>query len=173
MKVSLARTTLNEPDKYNTEWRDNSSRVRTHSGTLRRCCSPIEDNNCAQWEASIRVTVLKWSGEGRYPEAFALELSSRLFPRPDWLPLGLRGWDRNEKPYVPSHSTFTFPCGTQKNPNHYSVLLNVIYSIGLIPPSSIVALSTSDITFLARSDERWPEEPAWRAIKGMFFVWGK
>ena len=42
--------------------------------TRENFCSPIGHNNtkhcCAQSGASIRLTVLKWSGESRYPGAF-------------------------------------------------------------------------------------------------------
>ena len=167
MKVSVAPHNLNEPDKYNTEWRDNSSRVRTHSGTLRQCCSPIGDNNtnifCAQWGASIRLTVLKWSGEGRYPGAFALELSSRLFPRPDWLPLGLRSEDGIRTKNRTSRLTaLHLPLWDVEEPTPLfgASQFHIFYwftTMNWILPSSIVALSTSDISFLARSDERWPE----------------
>ena len=68
-------------------WRDNSRRVRTHeknSGeTVRRLGTIIQSIFCAQSGASIRLTVWKWSGESRYPEAFppVLENFRRAFSR--------------------------------------------------------------------------------------------
>ena len=82
-------------------WRDNSRRVRTHeknSGEtvcrLRtiiestfwcpiRSRSPLEFLEIVQWESVPR---------GSFTRTW--KLSSRLFSRPDWLPLGLRGWSQ-------------------------------------------------------------------------------
>ena len=78
--------------------RDNSRRVRTHeknSGeTVRRLGTIIQSIFCAQSGAGIRLNLWKWPGESRYPGALSAltrKLSSRLFSRPNLLPLGLRG----------------------------------------------------------------------------------
>ena len=95
--------------------RVNSRDVRTHkknSGdAVRRLGTIMQNIFCAQSGATIRLTVLKWSGESRYPEALPLVLenfnSSRLFSRrPDSLPLGLRGWSIPRKHSV---NTYVFP----------------------------------------------------------------
>ena len=65
--------------------RVNSRRVRIHqknSGdAVRRLGTIIQSIFCAQSGASIRLTVWKWSGESRYPEAFppVLENFRRAF----------------------------------------------------------------------------------------------
>ena len=65
--------------------RVNSRRVRTHeknSGdAVRRLGTIIESIVCAQSGANIRLTVWKWTGESRYPEAFppVLENFRRAF----------------------------------------------------------------------------------------------
>ena len=84
----------------------------THKLRIDMCCPAHEKNSgiavsrlgtiikrvfCAQLGDSIRLTVWKWSGESRYPGPLPpmLENVRRSFsPRPDWPPLGLRGWDR-------------------------------------------------------------------------------
>ena len=40
----------------------------------------------------FRLEMVCWESEPRDSSARAWKLSSRLFPRPDWLPLGLRVW---------------------------------------------------------------------------------
>ena len=76
-----------------------SRRVRTHeknSGeTVRRLGTIIQSNFCAQSGASIRSDLLEmvwWESVPRGFSTHAWKLSSQLFSRPDWLPLGLRGW---------------------------------------------------------------------------------
>ena len=62
--------------------RVNSRRVRTHeknSGDgVRRLGIIIQSNFCAQSGASIRLTVWKWSGEGRNPGVFPPVLDNVL-----------------------------------------------------------------------------------------------
>ena len=76
-----------------------SRRVRTHeknSGeTVGRLGTIIQSNFCAQSGASIRSDLLEmvwWESVPRGFSTHAWKLSSQLFSRPDWLPLGLRGW---------------------------------------------------------------------------------
>ena len=40
----------------------------------------------------FRLEMVCWESEPKDSSARAWKLSSRLFPRPHWLPLGLRGW---------------------------------------------------------------------------------
>ena len=51
----------------------NSHRVRTHErnsgNAVRRLGKIIQSISCVQSEASIRLTVWKWSGESRFPGA--------------------------------------------------------------------------------------------------------
>ena len=62
-----------------------SRHVRTHKNNsgdaVRRLGKIIQSIFCAQSGASIRLTVWKWSGEGRYPGAFppVLENFRRAF----------------------------------------------------------------------------------------------
>ena len=66
---------------------------------VRRCCSPIGHNNAKRVWRPIRsqysldrLEMVRWESVPRGSSARAWKLSSRLFSRPDWLPLGLRGW---------------------------------------------------------------------------------
>ena len=60
------------------------------------CCSLIGQKNTNvfwhQWEARTAATVWNRPGKTMFPGAHAWKLLSRLFFRPNWLPLGLRGW---------------------------------------------------------------------------------
>ena len=65
---------------------------------LRRCCSPIGHNNTKHFLCPIRsqhsldrLEMVRWESVPGGFSACAWKLSSRLFPRPDWLLLGLRG----------------------------------------------------------------------------------
>ena len=65
---------------------------------LRRNCSPIGQNNTKHFLCPIRsqysldrLEMVLWESVPRGSSARAWKLSSRLFSRPDWLPLGLRG----------------------------------------------------------------------------------
>ena len=78
--------------------RVNSRRVRIHQKELRRCCSPIGHNNTKHFLCPIRsqhsldrLEMVRWESVPRGFSACAWKLSWRLFSRPDWLPLGLRG----------------------------------------------------------------------------------
>ena len=75
--------------------RVNSRRVRTHEKNLgdavRRLGTIIQSIFGAQSGASIRLTVWKWSGtQGLF--RLCLKTFVAPSPRPEWPPLGLRGW---------------------------------------------------------------------------------
>ena len=79
--------------------RDNSCRVSTHEKELKRNCSPIGHNNTKHFLCPIRsrhllefLEIVRWESVPRGSFARTWKLSSRLFSRSDWLPLGLRGW---------------------------------------------------------------------------------
>ena len=62
-------------------------------------CSPIGHNNTKHFLCPIRsrhplefLEMVRWESVPRGSSALTWKLSSRLFSRPDWLPLGLRGW---------------------------------------------------------------------------------
>ena len=66
---------------------------------LRRNCSPIGHNNTKHFLCPIRsryppefLEIARWEWVPRGSFASTWKLSSRLFFRLDWLPLGLRGW---------------------------------------------------------------------------------
>ena len=68
-------------------------------GELRRNCSPIGTiiqtlfvPNREPASAWI-LEIIRWESVPRGSFARTRKLSSRLFSRPDWLPLGLRGWE--------------------------------------------------------------------------------
>ena len=101
MKVPLARTTLvNETDKYNIVQRDNNRRVRTHeknSGDAVRRLDTILNTKhflcpIRSQRSLDRLEMVRWESVPRGFSARAWKRSSRLFSRPYWLPLGLRGW---------------------------------------------------------------------------------
>ena len=83
---------VHEPDK---PWSYTNSRKE-----LRRNCSPIRHNiNTKYFLCPIRrqhllefLEIVRWESVPRGSFARTWKLSSRLFSRPDWLPLGLRGW---------------------------------------------------------------------------------
>ena len=61
-------------------------------------CSPIRHNNTKHFLCPIRsrhplefLEMVRWESVPRGSFALTWKLSSRLFSRPDWLPLGLRG----------------------------------------------------------------------------------
>ena len=65
---------------------------------LRRNCSSIGHNNTKQFLCPIRsrhplefLEIVRWESVPRVSFARTWKLSSHLFSRPDWLPLGLRG----------------------------------------------------------------------------------
>ena len=79
--------------------RDNSRRVRNTRKEPRRNCSPIGHNNTKHFLCPIRsrhplefLETVRWESVPRSSIACTWKLSSRLFSRPDWLPMGLRGW---------------------------------------------------------------------------------
>ena len=68
---------------------------------LRRDCLPIGHNNTKHFLCPIRsrhplefLEIVRWESVPRGSFARTWKLSSRLFSRPDWLPLGLRRWKR-------------------------------------------------------------------------------
>ena len=79
--------------------RDNSCRVPTQEKELKRNCSPIGHNNTKHFLCPISsrhllefLEIVRWESVPRGSFARTWKLSSRLSSRPDWLPLGLRGW---------------------------------------------------------------------------------
>ena len=122
-----------------------------------------------------RFEMVRW---GSVPRGFCFRTFVAPFP-----PTGLTafgsprmGWGRKTVRPVSQHFHLALWDVEEPTPLFGASQFHIFYwfkTMNWIPPSSIVALSTSDITFLARSDKRWPEEPVWRAFKGMFFVWGK
>ena len=72
---------------------------------LRRNCSPIGHNNTKHFLCPIRnqhsldrLETVRWESVPRCFSSCAWKLSSRLFSRPDWPPLGLRGCWLNYPP---------------------------------------------------------------------------
>ena len=66
---------------------------------LRRNCSPIGHNNTKHFFCPIRsrlplefLEIARWESVPRGSFAHTWKLSSRLFSRPDWIPLGLQRW---------------------------------------------------------------------------------
>ena len=66
---------------------------------FRRDCSPIGHNNTKHFLCPIRskhslefLEIVWWESVPRGSFSRTWKLSSRLYSRPDWLPLGLRGW---------------------------------------------------------------------------------
>ena len=77
---------------------------------LRRCCSPIGHNNTKHFLCPIRsqhsldrLEMVQWESVPRGSSISAWKLSLCLFSRPDWLPLGLQGWDRIKWNSKPNH----------------------------------------------------------------------
>ena len=75
--------------------------VYEHTKRTQEMCSPIGHNNTKHFLCPIRsrhplefLEIVRWESVPRGSSALTWKLSSRLFSRPDWLPLGLRGWDR-------------------------------------------------------------------------------
>ena len=80
---------------------------------LRRCCSPIGQNNTKHFLCPIRsqhsldcLEMVRWESVPRGSSACVWKLSSRLFSRLDWLPLGLRGWSVSRVRSKTIHSLF-------------------------------------------------------------------
>ena len=93
LKVSWLRAFLlmHKPDKPSCT---NSRRE------LKRNCWPIGHNNREHFLCPIRsqhsldlLEMVRWESVPRGSSTHAWKLSSQLLSRPDWLPLGLRGWD--------------------------------------------------------------------------------
>ena len=90
-------------------WRDNSRRVQAHeknSGETVRWLG----NNTKHFLCSIRsqhsldrLEMVQWESVPRGSSISAWKLSLCLFSRPDWLPLGLQGWDRIKWNSKPNH----------------------------------------------------------------------
>ena len=87
---------VHEPDK---PWPKQWPSCRNWRKELRRNCLPIGHNNTKHFLCPIRsqhsldrLEMVRWESVPRGSSACAWKLSSRLFSRPDWLPLGLRGW---------------------------------------------------------------------------------
>ena len=73
--------------------------VCEHTKRTQEKCSPIAYNNTKHFLCPIRsrhplefLEIVRWESVPRGSSAFTWKLSSRFFSRPDWLPLGLRGW---------------------------------------------------------------------------------
>ena len=73
--------------------------VYEHTKRTQEMCSPIGHNNTKHFLCPIRsrhrlelLEMVRWESVPRGSSALTWKLSSRLFSRPDWLPLGLRGW---------------------------------------------------------------------------------
>ena len=72
--------------------------VYEHTKRTQEMCSPIGHNNTMHFLCPIRSQhplefseMVRWESVPRGSFALTWKLSSRLFSRPDWLPLGLRG----------------------------------------------------------------------------------
>ena len=72
--------------------------VYEHTKRTQEMCSPIGHNNTKHFLCPIRsqhplefLEMVRWESVPRGSFARTWKLSSRLFSRPDWLPLGLRG----------------------------------------------------------------------------------
>ena len=79
--------------------RDNTPSCTNSREELRRSCSPIGHNNTKRLLCPIRsqhsldrLDMVRWESVSRGSSARAWNISSRLFSRPNWLRLGLRGW---------------------------------------------------------------------------------
>ena len=75
--------------------------VYEHTKRTQEMCLPIGHNNTKHFLCPIRswhplefLEMVWWESVPRGSSAHTWNLSSRLFSRPDWLPLGLRGWCR-------------------------------------------------------------------------------
>ena len=78
--------------------RDNIAVVYENTKRTQEMCSPIRHNNTKHFLCPIRsrhplefLEMVRWESVPRGSFALTWKLSSRLFSRPDWLPLGLRG----------------------------------------------------------------------------------
>ena len=72
--------------------------VYEHRKRTQEMCSPIRHNNTKQFFAPNQepasawiLEMVRWESVPRGSSALTWKLSFRLFSRPDWLPLGLRG----------------------------------------------------------------------------------
>ena len=73
---------------------------------LRRNCSPIGHHNTKHFLSPIRsrhplefLEIAQWESVPRGSFTRTWKHSSRPFSRPDWLPLGLRGWTTSSSTY--------------------------------------------------------------------------
>ena len=73
--------------------------VYEHTKRTQEMCSPIGRNNTKHFLCPIRsrhslefLEMVRWESVPRGSSARTWKLSSRIFSRLDWLPLGLRGW---------------------------------------------------------------------------------
>ena len=73
--------------------------VYEHTKRTQEMCSPIGHNNTKRFLCPIRsrhrlelLEIVRWESVPRGSFTLTWKLSFRLFSRPDWLPLGLRGW---------------------------------------------------------------------------------
>ena len=87
---------VDEPDK---PWLKQEPSCTNSRKKLRRNCSPIGHNNTKHFLCPIRsrhplefLEIARWESVPRGSFAHTWKLSSRLFSRPDWLPLGLQRW---------------------------------------------------------------------------------
>ena len=80
--------------------------VYEHTKRTQKMCSPIGHNNTKHFFCPIRsrhrfefLEMVRWESVPRGFSPLTWKLSSRLFSRPDWLPLGLWGWERSDCRY--------------------------------------------------------------------------
>ena len=73
--------------------------VYEHTKGTQKMCLPIGHNNTKHFLCPIRsrhplefLEIVRWESVPRGSSVLTWKLSSRLFSRADWLPLGLRGW---------------------------------------------------------------------------------
>ena len=74
--------------------------VYEHTKRTQELCSPIGHNNAKHFLCPIRsrhplefLEMVRSESVPRGSSAFTWKLSSRIFSRPDLMPLGLRGWE--------------------------------------------------------------------------------
>ena len=85
-----------EPDKPRLKQEPSCTNSRKE---LRRNCSPIGHNNTKHFLCPIRsrhllefLEIVRWESVPRGSSTLTWKLSSHFFSRPNWLPLGLKGW---------------------------------------------------------------------------------